>query len=94
MTDQPDDRSSLAVATAWASQVTTIALEMALPALVGHWIDGRLGTGALFLLLGTAFGFAAGMWHLLRLTAKRHTGPKAADRQPDSRRPKGRSEDS
>jgi len=97
VTDQPDDRSSLAVAAVWASHVMTIALEMALPALAGHWVDRWLGTGPLFLLLGTVFGFAAGMWHLLRLTAKIRAGPtcpKAGHDRPNSRRPNGRSEDS
>lgn len=97
MTDQPDDRSSLAVAAVWASHVMTISLEMALPALAGHWLDRPLGTGPLFLLLGALFGFVAGMWHLLRLTAKRQADPAhpgAGRDRPDSRRPNGRSEDS
>lgn len=62
-----DDRSSMARAMEWTSHVTTIAAEMALPGLGGHWIDQRLGTKMVFLLLGVAFGFAIGMWHLLKL---------------------------
>ncbi|MBN2216009.1 MAG: AtpZ/AtpI family protein [Pirellulales bacterium] len=87
MTDQPDDRSPLAVAAAWASLVTTIALEMALPALLGHWVDLRLGSGPWLLLLGAVFGLTAGMWHLLRLTVKntprRGNSDSSGDR-PDS----------
>ncbi|NLE36982.1 MAG: AtpZ/AtpI family protein [Pirellulaceae bacterium] len=64
--NHPDDRSALAVAVARASHVTTIALEMALPALVGHWIDRWLNTGFVFLLLGTVSGIVLGMWHLLQ----------------------------
>ncbi|MBN1910796.1 MAG: AtpZ/AtpI family protein [Pirellulales bacterium] len=57
----------MAQAMGWVSQVTTIGLEMALPALAGHWLDQRLGTKLVFLLLGTVLGFATGMWHLLKL---------------------------
>lgn len=68
VTNEHDDRSPLAQAMEWTSQVTTIAMEMALPGLGGHWLDRRLGTGMVFLLVGVVFGFALGMWHLLRLT--------------------------
>jgi len=57
----------MAMAMAWTSRVTTIAMEMVLPALLGIWADRRLGTGMLFLLLGVVFGFALGMWSLLKL---------------------------
>ncbi|MBN1589969.1 MAG: AtpZ/AtpI family protein [Pirellulales bacterium] len=97
MTDHPDDRSSLAVAVAWASQVTTVALEMALPAVAGHWVDRWLHTDPLFLLLGALFGFTAGMWHLLRLTASKNLKPprRGAGRdRPDSPRPDGPNKES
>jgi hypothetical protein len=68
VTNEHDDRSPMAQAMEWTSQVTTIAVEMALPGLGGHWLDRRLGTGMVFLLVGVALGFAMGMWHLLKLT--------------------------
>jgi hypothetical protein len=68
VTNEHDDRSPMAQAMEWTSHVTTIAIEMALPGLGGHWLDRRLGTGMMFLLVGVALGFAMGMWHLLKLT--------------------------
>jgi hypothetical protein len=68
--NQPDDRSLLAVAAMWTSLVTSIALEMALPALAGHWVDKKLDTGPLFVSLGAVFGLAVGLWHLLRITGR------------------------
>lgn len=79
MTDQPDDRSALAVATAWASLATTVALEMTLPALAGHWLDGRWGTRPLFVLLGAMLGLAIGLMHLLRMSAKQRKRRDADD---------------
>ena len=51
-----------------AAQITTIGLEMALPGFLGHWIDEKLGTGIVFLVLGVIVGFAVGMLHVVSLT--------------------------
>jgi ATP synthase protein I len=85
VTDQPDDRSLMAVAMTWTSLVTSVALEMALPPLVGHWIDEWLGIGPWFLSLGALFGLAAGLWHLLRVTAKPNLLRSDSDGVPDRR---------
>ena len=72
-----DDRSAFAKAIDLASQVTTISIMMALPALIGHWIDRRLNTVALFMLLGFALGMTGGIWQLIKLINKRdQSGPK------------------
>ena len=49
-------------------RLTSIALEMALPALGGFWLDRWLGTRGLFLIVGALLGIAVGMLHLLRLS--------------------------
>ena len=51
----------------WSSHMTTIGLEMALPALGGYWLDRRLGTLPVFLMIGLLLGFVVGMLHLLQL---------------------------
>jgi F0F1-type ATP synthase assembly protein I len=51
----------------WASRVTGLGLEFALPALAGHWIDGRLGTRPWVTLLGCFLGIAAGFVHLMQI---------------------------
>jgi len=66
----PDDRSPIAVGMEWTTRIITIALEMALPGLAGYWVDQKLGTVVLFLILGVVLGFLAGIWHLIRLTVK------------------------
>lgn len=78
MKELRDDRSPLALGLEWSSRITTVALEMVIPALIGYWLDLWLGTRALFLIAGSLLGFAAGLFSLLRLTRpvkpnKKHT---------------------
>lgn len=64
---QPDRRSALAIGLEWASRVSTIGLEFALPPLAGAYVDQRAGTSPWVTLLGVLVGFAVGMWHILRI---------------------------
>jgi len=57
----------MAKAVAWSSGAISIALEMALPALLGLWVDRKLGTVLVFLVLGAALGMTLGLFHLIRL---------------------------
>lgn len=65
-----DDRPPMVVGMYWVQQITSIAVEMALPAAVGHYLDLRWGTGPWLLAVGAVFGFLAALWHLWAL-AKR-----------------------
>jgi hypothetical protein len=65
--DPHDDRSPLAVAATWASIVTTIGMEMAVPPLIGFWLDEKLGTRVVFVSLGAIGGLALGMISLIRV---------------------------
>ncbi|MCE9544052.1 MAG: AtpZ/AtpI family protein [Planctomycetia bacterium] len=67
MTTQPDDRSAMATALAWASRVMTVALEMVLPGVLGGWLDRRWGTGFLA-AIGFAFGLVVGVAHLVLIS--------------------------
>lgn len=69
MNSSPDRRSPLALAMGWVSRITTISLEMVLPALLGYWADQWLGTKVLFLVLGVIAGFSLGMWDLVKLAS-------------------------
>lgn len=51
----------------WSTRLMAIGFEMALPAAGGYWLDRRIGTSPLFLILGAMLGFAAGMFHLLQI---------------------------
>ncbi len=53
----------------WVAKITTVALEMVVPAVIGMWLDQKLGTQFLG-LLGIVFGVPLGVWHLLKMTKR------------------------
>ena len=62
----------MAKAVEWATIAMTVAAEMVVPGLIGHWLDQRLGDFfetriVLFVLLGFAGGLVLAIWHLLRM---------------------------
>jgi ATP synthase protein I len=67
LSEPPEHRLPWAVAMEWASRVTTIALEMALPPIVGYWLDRRFGSAPALAIVGAVLGFCAGMLHLTRI---------------------------
>jgi hypothetical protein len=66
----PVDLSWIAEGMKWVSRITTVALEMVLPGLVGLWLDNQLET-QFFALLGFALGVPLGIWHLIAMTKKK-----------------------
>lgn len=70
----------MAQAMHWVSQVTTIALEMVLPALGGYWLDNRWGTAPGFTIAGAVLGFFVSMQHLLQLAKKMNEGSRQSRR--------------
>jgi hypothetical protein len=65
--EQPDPRSRLAVGIAWASTVTTVALEFSLPPLLGFGLDRWWHTMPAATIAGALLGFAIGMRQILEL---------------------------
>lgn len=65
-----DSEPPLAVASRWVSQVTSIALEMALPPAGGYWLDGRLGTEPWCVSAGAVLGMFVAMTSLVQLAKK------------------------
>ena len=59
--------SPIGIAMGWVAKITTVALEMVLPAAAGAWADDRWGTSYLA-LLGLAVGVTVGIWHLVQMT--------------------------
>lgn len=53
---ESDDRKSTPNAMRWASQVTSLATELVVPAGVGVWLDKRYETLPTFTLLGVCLG--------------------------------------
>lgn len=70
----------MAQALIWVSRITTVGLEMVLPALAGGWLDRRFNT-SFWTPVGLVFGVVAGFWHLLVMT--RPTSRPAKPRQDD-----------
>lgn len=62
-----EELSPLAIGYMWSARIMTIGVEMGLIALAGHWIDGRLGTRPLFLLVGAALAMTVLFAHLLSI---------------------------
>lgn len=63
------DPDAMARAVQWVSRITTVALEMVIPAVVGAWLDRRFETSFLA-LIGLFIGVPLGLWHLIRMTKK------------------------
>ena len=61
------DLSWMREALNWVSKITTVALVMAVPGIVGRWLDYQLDTPFLS-PLGLAFGALLGLWHLIQMT--------------------------
>lgn len=59
-----------------AMQISAIGFEMAAPAVLGSWVDQRLGT-RYFTIIGLLIGLPLGFWHLFQLAAQ--SQPKKSD---------------
>lgn len=69
-----DKQPPMAVAMTWVSRITTVCLEMVLPAVGGAWLDKRYGT-SYWVVVGVLVGGALGLWHLLQLTKAKGRKP-------------------
>lgn len=82
MSPPQNEYSAVAVAMDWATRITAVSLEMVLPGIAGHWLDGWRGT-KYWTPLGFGFGMVAGIWHLLVMTralsARRLHGKRRGD---------------
>jgi F0F1-type ATP synthase assembly protein I len=61
----------LAQAYGIASQGLTVAIGMVAPGLLGYWLDSKLGTKAVFTILGFGLGMTLGITLLMRLARTR-----------------------
>jgi hypothetical protein len=61
----------MAIAFEWSATIMTISAEMVVPGLLGYWLDQKLGTRVLFLLLGFALGGVLATLGLMRIAKKR-----------------------
>jgi len=68
VTTPSDDPSPIAVAYQWATRIIVVALEMVLPGMAGLWLDRKLGTAVLFMLIGFGVGCTGSVIHLVQMT--------------------------
>jgi len=61
---KPEEPPPFALAAQWFGRISTITLEMSLPAIGGNYLDGRFGTSYLA-LIGLILGVTVGVWHLM-----------------------------
>ncbi len=74
-----DDRLPLAQAYQRATRGVTVAILMVAPGLLGYWIDGRLGTRAVFTIVGFGLGMSCGIMQLIRMGQPGRTGEPCGD---------------
>ena len=85
----PHEPTPVVIAYQWAARITSLAIEMVVPGLIGLWIDNRLGTKVVFTLLGFALGTILAGWQLMKMTTQpkrdlnsREPGSKGGRRGP------------
>jgi hypothetical protein len=67
VSDESRKPDPIALAMEWVAKITTVGIEMALPAIGGGWLDRRFGTSH-WALVGVVLGVTVGFWHLLQMT--------------------------
>ncbi len=68
MAEKPgEDRSAIGVGFVWAARITSLGLEMVIPAVFGQWLDGFWGTSPWLLIAGAGIGIITGIIHLLKI---------------------------
>ena len=70
MPNENDDRPPMVVGMYWVQQITSIAIEMALPAWLGHWADQRWGTEPWLVAVGAIAGMSLALWHLMAIARR------------------------
>jgi ATP synthase protein I len=62
-----EPRSPLSKGLELASTLSTLGFEFGLPPLLGHYLDQRLGSAPVGVLVGMILGFTIGIMHVLRV---------------------------
>ena len=66
---EPDDgRSASARGMVWATRISSLGMELALPILGGFWLDRQWGTKPCFFLVGALLGISVFTMSVLRLS--------------------------
>ena len=76
----------MVIASRWVHQITAIALEMALPAGAGYWLDKKWGSSPWLLLVGTGVGLATAALSFTQMV-KKMSSPKPPSISPSRQSP-------
>ena len=76
----PEPRSPLATGLQWASRITSLGLEFALPTLAGAYLDHRWHSSPAGALTGMVLGFVVMILHLLQI-AREGSAPPTGRRE-------------
>jgi F0F1-type ATP synthase assembly protein I len=68
----------MAIGLSWATMIMAVSAQMAVPPLLGYWLDLLVGTRFLFLFLGLAVGVTLSTLGLMRI-ARQGTAPIDGD---------------
>ena len=68
---RPRRQSPMGEAMMWTSRIMSFGMAMFLPAVIGGWLDDRMGTEILG-AIGLVFGFIVGLTWLVRTTVGKH----------------------
>lgn len=85
--------STLVEAHRWVSRLTTVSLEMALPAFLGHWLDEKWSTSPWLTAIGALLGFACGMTHLLQMAKEAEQKERRSKDQSTDQKNSGNGDD-
>jgi len=76
----PDDRSPLAHALGAAYMVIGICFQLVIPILLGYWVDQRLDTHGIFIVVGVIIGAFLGGVGLFQFAKHSQTSFKATSK--------------
>ena len=80
-----DSEPPMVSASRWVSQITNIALQMALPAGLGAWLDARWGTSPWLVVFGACLGLffaGASLTQIVQKSSAASTPPRSQMTQP------------
>ena len=60
----------------WATRISLLALDMALPPLAGYWLDRKFGTEPWLVVVGACLGLLLASFDFYRLTKVRFGSPR------------------
>ncbi|MFO1094912.1 MAG: AtpZ/AtpI family protein [Planctomycetaceae bacterium] len=60
-------QSGVAVGMYWATRISSVGFSMAIPPLIGFWLDGKWGTRPWLVIAGACVGFTIAMLEFAKL---------------------------